>query len=259
MTLREGRDFTWSDDISRPRVAIVSRSLAERLFPGQSAIGQEINFGPTPAGQHIEIVGIINDVELYNVKRTAAPTLLLSVLQDPEPEEPSLLLRGSASASAVRQAVASLGRDYVFRTRSLDEIVRGATRQERLAAIVGTFFGSMAVALAAIGLYGLLTYVVARRTREFAIRVALGGRAWTVMKLVLAQGLSIVAVGVVLGGIAAIVNVRWLQSLLYGIKLHDALALSIIPVILAVFSVSACAIPALRSARVDPLILLREE
>jgi putative ABC transport system permease protein len=259
MTLREGRDFTWADDIASPRVAIVSRSLAERLFPSRSAIGQDINFGPTPTGQHIAIVGVINDVALYNVQHASAPTLLLSVLQDPEPEQPSLLLHGSASMPALRQAVDSLGRDYVFQTRSLDEIVRNATRQEQLAATMGTVFGGMAVALAALGLYGLLTYVVSRRTREFAIRVALGGRAWTVMKLVLAHGARIVALGVVLGGVAAIVNVRWLQSLLYGISLHDAVALSVAPIVLAVFSLAACTIPALRSASVDPLILLREK
>jgi predicted permease len=260
LTVREGRDFDWGDNSGRPRVALVSHSLADRLFPGRSAVGQYINLGPTPTGQHIEIVGVMKDVTLYNVKNGSMRMLLVPMLQDPEPSEHSLVLRSPMpSNAALRRAVSSLGREYVFRTRTLDEIAQAATHQEQLAAVVGAAFGGIAVGLAALGLYGLLLYIVSRRTREFAIRVALGGRAWTVMSLVLKQGIQIAAAGMIVGGLVALANVRWLQSFLYGVTLHDALALSIIPIVLVATSVLACAIPAARAAQIDPLMLLREE
>jgi putative ABC transport system permease protein len=257
--LLEGRDFTWTDDRGQPRVAIVSRSLAERLFAGRSAVGKYLNFGPTPAGQHIEIVGVIDDVRLYDVKHGSTQTLLVSVLQNPESSYNTLVLRGSIPIAALREVVSSLGREYVFRTQSLDEIARGATTQEELAAATGSLFGGIAVALAALGLYGLLMYLVSRRLREFAIRVALGGRAWSIMWVVLASGLRIVAVGAVIGGVAAFASVRWLQSLLYGVALQDVMALSVAPMILAALALTACTVPAVRAAHVDPLVLLREE
>jgi predicted permease len=259
LTLREGRDFEWRDDSGRPRIAIVSQSLANRLFPGRSALGKYINFGPTPAGQHIEIVGVIKDVALYDVKHGSALTLLVPLLQDPEPVEPSLLLHEFMPGGALGQAVSSLGREYVFRTRSLDEIAQTATRQEQLAALAGSVFGGIAAGLAGLGLYGLLMYIVSRRTREFAIRVALGGRMWTMVTLVLKQGFGIGATGVAVGAVAGFGNVRWLQSLLYGITFHDALVLSIVPLLLLTVSMVACAVPAARAAQIDPLILLREE
>jgi ABC-type antimicrobial peptide transport system permease subunit len=147
----------------------------------------------------------------------------------------------------------------VFRTQSLDEIARGATTQEELAAATGSLFGGIAVALAALGLYGLLMYLVSRRLREFAIRVALGGRAWSIMVVVLSSGLRIVVVGAVIGGVAAFASVRWLQSLLYGVALQDVMALSVAPMILAALALSACTVPAVRAAQVDPVMLLREE
>ena len=259
MTLHEGRDFTWRDDSSRPRIAIVSRSLADRLFSGRSAVGQAIALGPPFPGQQMEIVGVINDVALYNVKRGSKLTLLVPTLQDPEPNVASIVLRGTPSVASLQHVVSSLGREYVVRIRSLEEIARSANTQDTLAAIVGSVFGAMAVALAALGLYGLLMYVVEQRLREFAIRVALGGHPWLVMRLVLTHGLRIVAVGAVTGGIVAIVNVRWLQSLLYEIRPGDTAALSVVPIVLAGLALIACTVPAVRAANIDPVILLREE
>jgi putative ABC transport system permease protein len=115
------------------------------------------------------------------------------------------------------------------------------------------------LAIAALGLYGLLTYAVLRRTREFAIRSALGGRARTMVVLVLKQGFAIATIGAAIGVVVAIANVRWLQSLLFSVTVRDALSLSIVRVALAIVAVAACAVPAVRAAHVDPLILMREE
>jgi len=259
LTLREGRDFTWADNSGRPRVALVSESLARRLFPGRSAIGEYINFGPLPAGQHIEIVGVLKDFTLYDVKNGSPLTLLLPLLQGPESASARVLLRGFVPDAPLGRAVRSLGREYVLRVRSLDEIARDATRQEQFAAIAGSLFGGIAIGLAALGLYGLLTYVVARRTREFAIRIALGGRRWTMVALVLRQGVLVAAIGAAIGAVAAFLSVRWLQSLLYGITIKDAFALGVVPLFLVGCSIVASAAPALRAARSDPLLLLREE
>jgi predicted permease len=257
--ITDGRDFTWDDNSGRARIAIVSESLARRLAPGRSAVGEYINFGPTPAGQHIEVVGVVADFKLYDVKNGSPLVLLVPVLQNPESAQASILVRGPAAGDALRKAVSSLGQEYVLRARSLDEVSEAATRQERLASMAGSLFGAIAIALAALGLYGLLSYIVSRRTREFAIRAALGGRAWRLMALVLAEGSTIGLAGVLLGSIAVVVNVRWLQSLLFGIRLSDAVALAVVPLALAAASVAACAIPATRAARIDPLILMRDE
>jgi predicted permease len=259
LTLQEGRDFTWSDGSGRPRIAIVSQTLADRLYPGRSAVGEYINFGPLPAGQHIEIVGVIKDIKFYDVKNGSPLMLFVPTLQNPEASQPAILLRGALPAAALREAVFSLGRSYVLRVRSLDDIAKAATRQEQLAAIAGSIFSAFAVGLAALGLYGLLMYVVSRRAREFAIRVALGGRAWTLINLVLRQGAGIVATGTVFGSLVAIVSIRWLESLLYGIKASDALSLGIAALVLTAVLVIACAIPAARAARADPLTLMRAE
>ena len=261
LTLREGRAFTWGDDSGRPRIAIVSQSLANRLYPGRSAVGQYINFGPTPAGQHIQIVGVIKDIKFYDVKNGSPLLLLVPTLQNPEGSQPAVLLRGAVPAAALRQAVNSLGRSYVLRIRSLDDIARTATRQKRLAAIAGSLFGGIAVGLAALGLYGLLMYIVSRRAREFAIRVALGGHTWKLINLVLRQGAGIVATGAVFGSLVAVVSIRWLDSLLYDIKAFDALALAlaIVPLGLAAVSIVASAIPAARASHADPLTLMRAE
>lgn len=259
ITVHEGRDFLWSDDSSRPNVAVVSRSVALRLFPGRSAVGQAINVGPPFPGQRLEIVGIINDVALYNVKHGSRLTLLVSSLQDSVSQAAAIVLRGQTSVPSLSHVVSSLGRDYVWRLRPLEEIARSTNTQDRLAAIVGSVFGGISVALAALGLYGLLMYVVSRRMREFAIRVALGGNAWSVMRLVLMHGLRIVAVGAGTGCVLAIANVRWLQALLYGLRPRDAVWLSGVPLLLATLATIVCITPAVRAANSDPLILLREE
>jgi putative ABC transport system permease protein len=259
LSVREGRDFTWSDDTAGPRVAIVSESLATRIAPGRSAVGEYINFGPTPAGQHIQIVGVVKDFKFYDAKKGSPLVLLMPLLQNPEGTLASVLLRGPVSVAGLRQAVSSLGHEYVWRTQSIDEIVQASATLERFAAIAGSLFGGVAISLAALGLYGLLTYAVLRRTREFAIRAALGGRARAMVVLVLKQGFTIATVGAAIGVVVAAANVRWLQSLLFGVTVRDALSLSIVPVALAIVAVAACTVPAVRAAHIDPLILMREE
>jgi ABC-type antimicrobial peptide transport system permease subunit len=259
LVLREGRGFTHDDDSGRPKVALVSESLAHRLSPGRSAVGEYINFGPTPAGQHIQIVGVLRDFRLYDVKNGSALTLLLPTLQNPESSNVQVIVKGRFSDAALRRAVSSVGREYVLKTQTLDEVVRASTLQERFAAAAGSVFGGLSVGLAALGLYGLLTYLVTRRTRELAIRSALGGDTWSLVRLVLRQGAAIIAVGVVIGAIATAINVRWLQSLLFNIGTGDLLQLAVVPLVLAAASLVACAIPAVRAGRVNPVLLMRDE
>jgi hypothetical protein len=119
----------------------VSRSVAERLFPGRSAVGQAINLGPPPPGEKTEIVGVINDVTLYNVKRGSNLIVLVPIFQDPQPNFASVIVRGVASVDSLRRAVSSLGREYVFGVRTLEQIAQSANPEDRLAAIVGAAFG----------------------------------------------------------------------------------------------------------------------
>jgi putative ABC transport system permease protein len=259
LVLREGRSFTHDDDSSRPKVALVSESLARRVSPRRSALGEYINFGPTPAGQHIQIVGVLRDFRLYDVKNGSALTLLLPTLQNPESSNVQVLVKGTFSEPALRRAVSSVGLEYVLKSQTLDDVVSASTRQERFAAAAGSVFGGLSVGLAALGLYGLLTYLVTRRTRELAIRAALGGDRWSLVRLVFRQGASIVAAGVAIGAIATAINVRWLQSLLFNIGTGDGLRLAVVPLALAAVALVACAIPAVRAGHVNPMVLMRDE
>jgi putative ABC transport system permease protein len=259
IALYEGRDFAWTDDIKHRRVAIVSRSVADRFFTDRSAIGETLHLGPPFPGQPLEIIGVINDIALYDIKHGSRLTLLVSALQDSETNVTSLVLREPASLASLRPLVSSLGHDYVTRIRPLETIVENTHSQDRVAAIAGTAFGTIAVALAGLGLYVLLMWGVSGRMREFAIRVALGGHAWAVARLVIANGLRVVTVGTVVGGLVAIVNVRWLQTLLYGIRPRDALTLSLVPMAIAIVGLLASTMPALQAANSDPLSLLRED
>ena len=259
-----GRIFTWQDDDRAPRVAVVSRSLAKRLFASREAIGQRLEITTEPAWQKVEIVGIVSDASLYDIRQHASPTVYVPSTQYGEIMGWSqLMLRTKASpaamANAVRQTVDSLGHEYVAKTHMVVETIDRSILRERLFAILSAFVGGLALLLAGVGLYGLMAYSVTQRTREIGVRVALGAVRTDILSMILRETLGMTSIGLVLGLGSALSALPFVRNMLYGISTQDPLTLAAVSVVLAAVAGIAGWIPARRAMRVDPMVALRYE
>jgi predicted permease len=259
----EGRGFEERDNAAAPKVALVTRAMAKRIWPGQSALGKR--FRVEKDGPIIEIVGVTGDIQYFSLGETPKPFLFRPYAQWYRSSFTLVLHTSVDPASlsgAVRSAVASLDPTLpVFDVRSFDEHIRSgrALLGTRLGAAFSEVFGVLALLLAAVGLYGLLSYAVAQRTREIGIRVALGAHTSTVLRLVVRQGLVMSVIGAAIGLAMTFGVTRLLSALLFGVAPHDPLILGGVVVILLAVGVVASMVPALRAARVDPLTALRAE
>ncbi len=256
-----GRDFEWRDHSRSRRVAVLSRALADRLFGGGAAVGQRIRIGVAPADQDVEVVGIVADARLYNLKESNVAAAYVPALQTPDSGGKCYVIGGrGVSIAAVREAVESLGVELIHSSgESLDFIVGRALLQERLVAAFATFFGALALLMAGIGVYGLTSYHVSERRREIGIRMALGADARRVMGLVVGGAIQITAVGVLVGGAAALAAAQVLRTLLFGVTTYDPITVIGAPALLLLTAMFACLGPAARAARVDPVLTLRAE
>ncbi len=258
--LKGGRDFAWSDDSRAPSVAIVSESLARRLFPDGNVIGRHIRAGVLPRRQDSTIVGIVANAHVYDLKDPNLSAVYVPALQEPNNSWKCVIVRGrGVSFPPLSEAIASLGYERSGHTQALSYITDRVLLKERVTAMLATFFGGLALLLAAIGLYGLMSYAVAQRRREIGIRIALGADARRVVRTVVGEGLRVTLGGVAVGCAAALVAVRLVKSLLFGVSVYDPLTLVAAPALLVAIAIVACLVPALRAARVDPVIALRAE
>lgn len=259
-----GRSFDWQDDDHAAHVAIVSKNLAEELFPRGGAIGRHLDVTSNPKWQNLEVVGVVSDASLYDIRKDRPPTLYVASTQYGEfMKWPTLLVQTSmppaAIAGALRQTVESLGHEYISSINSVEQSIDRSILQERITAMLSAFFGALALLLAAIGLYGLMAYAVTQRTREIGIRMALGAKPSGVLKTVLRQTLVLVGAGVAIGLPCALAATRLIGHMLYGVSPNDPLTLAW--VVGALFAVGALAgyLPARRAMRVDPMVALRYE
>jgi predicted permease len=254
-----GRDFDWRDHSRSRRVAVISQSLADRVFGGGTAVGQRIRIGVTPENQDVEVVGIVADARLYNLKESNVAAAYVPALQTPDPGGKCYVVRGQGvSLAELRQAVESLGVELINSpVESLNFIVGRGLLQERVVAGFAAFFGALALLMAGIGLYGLTSYHVSQRRREIGIRMALGADAGRVMARVVGDAVQITAVGVLVGGAAALATAQLLRTLLFGVTTYDPVTMITAPALLLVTTIAACIEPAARAARVDPVLALR--
>jgi putative ABC transport system permease protein len=198
--LKGGRDFTWSDNSRARPVAVISETLARRLFPGSAAIGRHVRVGILPRRQDVEIVGIVSDARLYDVKDANVAAAYTPALQEPTNNFKSLAIRGrNVPIEELNRAVGSLGRERVRFARSLGYVADRALLRERILATLAAAFGGLALILVSIGLYGLMAYAVAQRPREISIRMALGADAALIVRNVVREGVQIAAIGVAVG------------------------------------------------------------
>ncbi|MCU1221995.1 MAG: permease [Edaphobacter sp.] len=259
-----GRDLG-NEGPTAPKMAIVNEAFAQRLFKGTNPIGQRVSGG----GVTYQIVGIVKNIKSRTLGEDLRPILYRSLDQnmagDPSFEGGySLLVRYSgdvaALTSAIRHEISMLDPTLaIFNTATIEEHLRDALFLPRLAATLFGVFGVIGLVLAAVGLYGVMSYSVSRRTREIGIRMALGAQIGAVQRLVVRQGMTLTLIAVALGLPAALAVAKLSASILYGVRPHDVATFASVPVFLAVVALLACWIPARRAARVDPQIALRCE
>jgi predicted permease len=260
----QGRDFTWQDDAHGAPVVIVNATLSHRLFPQGNAVGQRIRIGRDPVRQALEIVGVVGDAPVGNIREPDVPVAFRPIPQEPRfAGVPDINVRTSGNVKAVgerlRETVASLGRHYLRSLSTLEEQVDQALLQERLVAWLSSFFAGLAVLLACIGVYALLTYAVARRTREIGVRMALGASRPSVVRLIVGEGLTLALLGVVLGVPAAVAAGRLIGALLYGLGPTDAVTLTSATAMFIIVAAIAGLLPAYRASTIDPMAALRHD
>lgn len=262
MRIVRGRDFDLRDDESRPLVAIVSASLARLLSPSGDAIGLRIGIGELKG--EFEIVGIASDATLDDPRTPNAPAFYAASFQRPDylgwsqaivrtPGDPARLAR------ALRQHIEALGREYPLRIETVGEELDHSLLAERTLTLLTSSFGVLALLLAAVGLYGLLSYTVSRRTAEIGIRGALGATRRAIAMLVLKDVAILLAIGLAAGLAIAFTGARAIAAFLYGLSSHDPATLLIAAVVLIAIASLASLLPAIRAARIDPASALRYE
>ncbi|MGH9855775.1 MAG: FtsX-like permease family protein, partial [Blastocatellia bacterium] len=259
--LASGREFTAQDTADAPRVVIVNEATARRYWPGQEAVGKRIILGR--GTQFAEIVGVVRNSKEKGLTEDPRPAIYLPLLQQSVPEL-TLHARAATDAqtllAAVRREVQALDATLpVYNLGTLAQQKDGSLYTERLAATLLTLFGLLALLLAAVGIYGVLSYAVTERTREMGIRLALGARPRDLLKLVVGQGLILTIIGLGLGVGAAFALTRLIEKLIFGVSSTDPLTFVVIPLLLAGVALLACWIPARRATRVDPLVALKCE
>jgi predicted permease len=262
--LARGRDFGWSDDEQHPHVAILSSALAGRLFPSGSALGQRIRFGFMPEFQNLEVVGIASNTRLLDLHNGAAPVVYLSCFQYPQwTQQGNLFVRTRGAPEALARVVGheieSLGHEYPLSTKTVAEAINQALVEDRVIAMLSSFFAALALLLASLGLYGLMSYAVTRRSREIGIRMTLGAPPGSVLWAVLREALALALFGIGLGIPCALASSRFIASMLFGLSSHDLSTLAAVALLLLMVALFAGYWPARRASRIDPMAAVRTE
>ncbi|MFI5179597.1 MAG: ABC transporter permease, partial [Vicinamibacterales bacterium] len=263
--LRRGRLLTEHDDAGAPRVALISESLAKARFHEDDPIGQRLRVGGAARAPPYNGVGVVGDVKPMWLALTDSDAVYIPTNQWHWVDQVQSLVvrtRGDAAAlaPAMRQAIWSVDKDQpIVRVATMDDLVTASEAERRFALILFEAFALAALVLAAAGLYGVLSGSVAERTREIGVRSALGASRASILALVVRQGLTLTAVGAVIGLVGAIAASRAIVTLLFGVSQLDPVTYLGVVALLSGVSCAACSVPAWRAARVDPAVTLRAE
>jgi putative ABC transport system permease protein len=265
--LLQGRDFTLADTKGSTRVAIINRTMARRFWPNQDPVGKRFSLhSPSHGYGHanwMTVVGVVGDVREFGLERPPIPEAYFLEYQAAVPAL-ALVVRTAtpplSQVTAVRGAVRTLDKNLpVYAVRNLAEVVSESSSQQRFVALLLTLLAAVALALATIGIYGVVAYSATSRQHEIGIRMALGAERRDVLKMVIGQGLKLAMTGIVIGIASALALSRFVASLLYDIKPTDPLTLVAVSLILIAVALAACYIPARKAAKVDPMEALRYE
>jgi predicted permease len=263
MQLIAGRDFDERDTEKSHKVALINETMARHFWSTMNAVGRQ--FSGEPGDPPIEVVGVVRNVKYFGVRQTDHDIMFVPAAQYKEaPGQATLMVRTSVDPSRVIAGVQSAIREVDARVPmydliTLDEEVEKSLSLQRLLALLSGFFGGLALLLAAIGLYGVLSYAVSQRTGEIGIRMALGAQPRTVVGMILGETSRLVLAGVVAGIALALAGGRLVKSMLYGVESTDAASMAAAAAILLLAALVAAFFPARRASRVDPMVALRHE
>ncbi|HKE33103.1 MAG TPA: FtsX-like permease family protein, partial [Candidatus Angelobacter sp.] len=271
ISLLRGRNFSDLDTQNTPGVVLVSKSMAKIFWPGKDPIGKRLK--PSWMKEWRTVVGVVDDVRKYKVPsndyvRVVAGDIYFPVAQGfiEPPERLSLILRADKSldlATLARELPPTIAKINstvpVSRVQSMDQIVYDSVAAPRSVMWLFTSFAGLALLLGAVGIYSLISYSVAQKTREIGIRMAMGAGKWDVMKIILEHGSRLTLVGIILGLGGALALTRLMASLLYGVSPKDPLTFVMVSVVVAIVALAVTSIPSLRATKVDPTVALRSE
>jgi predicted permease len=264
LPIQFGRGLSPQDDADAPRIAVINQAFARRFFPGEYPVGRRLSFGSDQADE-AEIVGIAQDARYTSLRAEIPPTIFVSWLQElPRLGQMNFEVRTAGDPinllAAIRQAVREVDSNLpLFDVKTQVEQASQSLAQERLFAALLSFFGILALLLAALGLYGVLAHSVAQRTQEIGIRMALGAETRHVLRLIISQGMRLICAGIAVGLVAAYWLTQLLASWVYQVSITDPLTFGAIALLLAGVALVACWIPARRATKVDPMAALRCE
>ncbi len=261
-----GRDFNSSDTPQSAPVALINQAMVKKFFAGENPVGKYFRAEEgNKLGAPIEIIGIVKDAKYEDLRQDVPPTAYRAMSQSDKPRSSTNFeVRTAAGApaaaiSAVKSAIGEVNRDVSLEFKTLAVQVDESLARERLLATLSGFFGALALLLAMIGLYGVMSYNVARRRNEIGIRMALGAEQSRVLRMVLREVAILIGIGLAIGLAAAVATTRFVESFLYGMKPNDPWTLSIAAAVLAAVAALAGFLPARRASRLDPMTALREE
>jgi predicted permease len=262
MHVLAGREFEWRDDDKTPPVVVISQSLANSLFPGGDAVGRYIVEDPGVNQRRLQVIGVVNSASLWRIQHREPRAVYFPLLQE-GPTGSYLAIRTAVDpysiAPVAAKVVEAMGHEYALNMQTLDDRMNQMTSDEHMLAWLAAFFGGVAMLLAAIGLYGLLSDSVAQRRPEIGIRMALGAERGNVTRLVLKEALMLVGAGTAIGIPAALAVSRSIATMLFGITPTDPQTIAAAAAALLAVAVFAGYLPARQASRVDPMATLRSD
>ena len=262
--LLQGRDFSADDREDTTPVILINETMRRAYFPGD-VVGKRLRWGGWPGADWLTIVGVVNDVKVSALEAATRPMIYMPIFQIPRARQNVIFVaRTNASpaalATSMREAITSVDKELpAYDIRTMNDVVSESVAQRRFSTMLLSIFGLVALLLAAIGLYAVMSYTVTQRTQEIGIRIALGAQVRDILRLIVGSGMSLALVGVVLGVGVSFALTRLMGSLLFGVTPTDPLTFAFVTLGLLLVALCACAIPASRATKLDPLVALRHE
>jgi putative ABC transport system permease protein len=263
--LLKGRQLTDQDTETTPNAVVISETMARRFWPGEDPIGKRLAAGRAQTPEDwIQVVGVVKDVRQFELNAEPRPQMYLSYRQAAFFEPRDLVVKTdvdpASMATTVRKAVWDIDKDQpVSNIRTMEDILADSIARQRFSMLLLAIFAGVALVLAGVGIYGVMSYSVAQRTREIGIRMALGAQTGAVLKLAVGYGMKLVLIGIIVGLIAAFALTRVMATLLFGVTATDPTTFTLISLLLVAVAVLASYIPARRATKVNPIIALRYE
>jgi putative ABC transport system permease protein len=255
-----GRAFNNQDAATSPPVVIINETCARTLWPNEEAVGKHLTIAFEDVSR--EIVGVVGDAKQSDIDIAPKPAMYLPHLQSPTPLMTMVVRTSSDPAAlnaAIRNQISSVDKDVpVSNVMTMEKVVSTSIAPRSFNMVLLSIFAVVALILAIVGIYGVLSYSVTQRTHELSLRMALGAQQNDVLKLVLSQGMKLIVIGVVIGLVGAFILMRLISSLLFGVNPSDPLTFGLIAGLLSVVALIACYFPARRATKVDPIMALRQ-